>query len=267
MLYNRDYNILTTEERIAYDKANAMTENGVEFGVDELFEFHDLMPEAGYYYDSLFPNNFLPIETLSDLPLHENKIAEYEKLISSVETGEREVLNFIKDNQAYFIIASMLKTGFWFGHHEAYLFKEFELPPNFRADFLIVGKNSGGYEFIFVELESIYGQITQQNGDLGKCFRAGIAQIQDWDEYIEANFPTISLIFDKAKKPGVLLPDEFRKLDKSRIHYAVIAGRRTDFKEKTRRIQRKYREEGKIHIFHYDNLIDSSKSLLKEGNY
>lgn len=244
-----------------------MAENKFEFSVDELFEFHELMPTAGYHFDSFFPNNFLPIERLLDIPFHESRLKSYENLINDPESGEREVLNFIKDNEAYFIIASMLKTGFWFGHHEAYIFKEFELPPNFRADFVIVGKNSGGYEFIFVELESIYGAITTKNGDLGKCLRAGISQISDWDTYIEANYPTISLVFDMAKKPGVLLPDEFRKLDKSRIHYAVIAGRRSDFNDKTRRIQRKYRDDSKIHIFHYDNLIDSSKALLKDGNF
>lgn len=225
------------------------------------------MPAAGYYYESFFPNNFLSIEALEDVPLYEAKLAGFEKVINDIEARERDVLNYIRSEEAYFIIASMLKTGFWFGHHEAYLFKEFDLPPHFKADYLIIGKNSGGYEFVFVELESIYGQITKADGDLGVCFRAGLGQIDDWDSYIEANYSTINSVFERAKMPSINLPSEFHKLDKTRIHYAVVAGRRPDFNEKTRRIQRQYREQGKTHLFHYDNLIDSAKQLIKEGNY
>ncbi|MEJ2881522.1 Shedu anti-phage system protein SduA domain-containing protein [Pedobacter sp. GR22-6] len=267
MLYQRDYRILTAEEQASYDQAQAMANKIPDFSTDDLFDFHEMMPAAGYYYESLFPNNFLSTEALEDVPLYEAKLAGYEKVISDPKSRERDALNYIKNEESYFIIASMLKTGFWFGHHEAYLFKEFELPPHFKADYVIVGKNSGGYEFVFVELESIYGQITKGDGDLGTCFRAGLAQIDDWDTYIEANFSTINLVFEKAKMPGVILRDEFRKLDKTRIHYAVVAGRRSDFNDKTRRIQRQHREQGKTHLFHYDNLIDSANSLIKEGNY
>ena len=90
---------------------------------------------------------------------------------------EREILNFIRDKQAYFIIASILKGFHYrFGHHNAFAFKEFELPPNYLVDYLLVGKNSGGYEFVFIELENATGQITNNDGEFGTTIRKGIKQ-------------------------------------------------------------------------------------------
>jgi len=267
MLYQNDYRTLNEQEQLKYKEAKALVASTDGLSVDEFYQYHELMPAAAYYYESLFPNNFLSIEELDRPADFHSKLAGYMALIDNPATGEREVLNYIKNNEAYFIIASMLKKGFDFGHHEAYLFKEFALPPSFKADYVVVGKNSGGYEFIFVELESVYGQITNGDGTLGTCFRAGIKQIEDWDTYIEANFQTINLLFEQAKMPGTYLPQEFHKLDKSRIHYAVVAGKRSDFNDKTRRIQRKARDERKIHLLHYDNLVDTANSLIKEGNY
>jgi hypothetical protein len=45
----------------------------------------------------------------------------------------------------------------------------------------LVGKNSSGYEFIFVKLESPYGQIVTKDGDFGNVIRKGIKQVMDWD--------------------------------------------------------------------------------------
>jgi hypothetical protein len=267
MLFERDYRYLTKEEKTAYEKAKAFEASNNGFEVDNFFKYHELMPTAGYYYESIFPNNFLSIEELERPAAFQKKLGEYSELIDNPDTGEREVLNFIKDNKAYFIIGSILKGAFDFGHHDAYIFKEFPMPPFYKADFLIVGKNSGGYEFIFVELESVYGSITTKDGNFGMCIRTGISQIDDWDAYIDSNFQSISLLFEQAKMHGINLPQEFIRLDKSRIHYAVIVGKRTDFKEKTRLLQRKSKDQKKIHILHYDNLIDTSKSLLKEGCY
>jgi hypothetical protein len=267
MLYQRDFRKLNEQEQTAYDKAKEMEASTEEFDAENFFTLHEMMPIAAYYFESLFPNNYLSIEELAKPAPFHTKLDGYKQLIENPASGERDILNYIKNNEAYFIIASMLKKGFDFGHHDAYIFKEFSLPPYFKADYLIIGKNSGGHEFVFVELESVYGQITNNDGALGTCFRAGIKQTEDWDAYIEANFQTISLLFDQAKMPGINLAQEFLKLDKSRIHYAVIAGRRADFNDKTRRIKRKTRDDRKIHLLHYDNLIDTSNSLIKDGSY
>ena len=266
MLYKRDFRILKEDERIAYEKAKALENKKFEFSYDDLMEFHDTMPLAGYHYDSLFPNNLLCIEEFEHKNLLEAKLDGLQQILDNKE-GEQKILNHINAEEAHFIIGSMLKRGFDIGHHETYVFKEFGLPPNFITDYLIVGKNSGGYEFVFVELESAYGQITTKDGDFGTCIRKGLKQIEDWDEYIDGNFNNLNLLFQNAKRPGANLPDEFYKLDKTRIHYAIISGRRTDFNDKTYRKQRKLREERKIHLIHYDSLVETTQRLLEDGNY
>lgn len=177
------------------------------------------------------------------------------------------MLNFINKESAYFIVGSILKDNYTFGHHALYIFPEFELPPNFRVDYLLVGKSSGGYEFIFVELESIYKNITIKDGSFGETIRKGLRQIEDWDSWIEANFSHLRLVFEKLLKDGENLPKEFLELDKSRIHYALVAGKRSDYNEKTYRLRRKHQKENEVLILHYDNLFDFSIKIIGDTNY
>jgi hypothetical protein len=71
----------------------------------------------------------------------------------------------------------------------------------------------------------------------------------------------------KEQKKGEALPDEFHHLDKTRINYVVIAGRRSDFDEKTYRIRRKNQKDNSVLILHYDNVIDSAEKLIGEATY
>ena len=48
---------------------------------------------------------------------------------------------------------------------------------------------------------------------------------------------------------------EFFELEKSRIHYVVIAGRRSDYKEKTYELRRRLLKSNNILLLHYDNLF------------
>ena len=74
-------------------------------------------------------------------------------------------------------------------------------------------------------------------------------------------------MFDKYLGTQEQLPNEFFELDKSRIHYAVIAGRRSDFTKKTYQLKRKILKSDSILILHYDNIFDSVDYLLQAGNY
>lgn len=131
-----------------------------------------------------------------------------------------------------------------------------------RVDYLIVGENNGGYEFIFVELEAPYGNITLKNGELGETFRKGISQLNDWDSWLEANFHMLKETFNKSIAKGKSLPTEFLELDKSRIHYVVVAGRYTDFNERTFRIKRRKKNQ-RILILNYDDLYKFSSKIIQ----
>jgi len=147
-----------------------------------------------------------------------------------------------------------------------YLFsKNFPLATNYVVDYLAIGKNSGGYEFVFIELESTSGNITTIDGGFGSTIRKGINQINDWNIWLEENYSSISAVFGKSLGEKGQMPKEFFKLDKSRLHFAVIAGRRADFNEKTYTLKRKLLKENNIQIFHYDNLIDGVEFLLRDN--
>lgn len=224
------------------------------------------MPKAAYHFESLFPNNYLHTEELHDGNRLDNAATSLHSLLET-GAGEREVLNFVNRNKYYFFIGGIMKSSYHFGHHAAYAFKEFAMPPNFVADYLLVGKSSGGYQFVFVELQSPTGAITNAGGSFGTTLRKGIKQIEDWDEWIDSNYANLELFFSKSMWPEAELPKEFRKLDKSRIHYTLVAGRRPDFKDKTYTLQRKLKKERNINLLHYDNLIDTLEDLKRFQAY
>jgi hypothetical protein len=98
---------------------------------------------------------------------------------------------------------------------------------------------------------------------LGSVFRGGLNQIEEWDTWIESRYYSLRETFDKYKKPGEILPEEFTSLDKTRINYAVIAGRRPDFTQETYRIKR----GAEILLLHYDNLVDLARKIINKDTY
>ncbi|GAA0894084.1 hypothetical protein GCM10009122_37640 [Fulvivirga kasyanovii] len=270
MLFNRDFNRLTEAEQIQLNKAEMFykqkTDGKGHIYGDDLMKYHDMLPKSAYYNKSLFPNNYLDIDLLKDKDSLNLIKSQFMELLDS-NISERDILNFINQNEHYYLIGALYHAGYDFGHHEAFLFKEFELTATYKTDYLLVGKNSGGYNFIFIELENPYSNITLQNGELGATFRKGIKQVEDWDDWIESNFSTLRLIFAKYKNPQQVLPEEFFELDKSRLNYIVIAGRRANFNDKTYRIKRKTLKSSNIKLLHYDNLIDCFISLCDIKNY
>jgi hypothetical protein len=266
MLYERDFRVLTSKEELQWQKAKQYASKRKEFTTAQLFRYHDLIPDAVYHFESLFPNNFLNTDELKDHDLLDDITTKFVNLLET-DPSERAVLNFINNNRYYLIIGSILKSSYFFGHHDAYAFREFELPPNFIADYLLVGKSSGGHQFVFIELESPAGSIINADGSFGTTIRKGLKQIEDWDAWIDSNFSHLKLLFQKYMGSVTNLPDEFISLDKTRIHYAIVAGRRKDFKDKTYRLQRKLKKERNITLLHYDNLVDTIQLFKRSDTY
>lgn len=263
-LCSRDYSILTPNEKELWEK---LKEKEIVYDNEKptmvrISEYKNY-PKAARHFDSLFPNNFVDsIDLKSSKEIFEESLCKFELLLNDVQITERKILNFIKENNAWFIVASILKKNYHFGHHSVYLFPEFPLPPNYQADYLIVGKNSSGYHFVFVEFENPYKDITIKDGSFGTTIRKGIRQIDDWEYWIEHNYSNLKLVFDKQLNPNKHLPSEFLNFDKSRIHYVVVAGRRNDFSDKTYRLQRNHLDQRKLFVIHYDNLVDFSRDTI-----
>ncbi|MBQ8595805.1 MAG: DUF4263 domain-containing protein [Oscillospiraceae bacterium] len=265
-LFDRDYLALTEEEiqekkRIDLEDAHVA---GARFGRTD---FYYKYPKAVRYWMSLFPNNYMDPKFLKESEEIERQCDEFEELLENESTKESDVKNFIQGKGYYHIPASIFKY-YHFGHHDAYLFKEFKLGTEYIADYVLVGKSSDGFEFVFVEFENPYKNIVIGDGDFGNTIRKGINQVNDWHSFILSNYPTITEEFKKNTDVAIhTLPDEFYTLDPTRIHYVVVAGRREDYQEKTRRLKRKLKEDSDILIIHYDNLLDKSRELIGNNTY
>ncbi|MBI9051767.1 MAG: DUF4263 domain-containing protein [Anaerolineaceae bacterium] len=265
-LYERNYSELTPDEEANW---SLLQEDSVVKTAKNIMiykPFFRKLPKAVRHYQSIFPNNYLDPVDLENVDLLSDQINQFVDVLDSTAASEREILNYIKDKRTYPIIASILNEYFHFGHHEAYIFPEFQLGNSYQVDYLLVGNASGGWNFVYVELEAPIGRITVKSGDFGNVFQKGFRQVRDWDSWLEQNYSSLRETFCKSKKNDVSLPDEFIRLDKSRISYVVVAGRRNDFSSKTYREQRLL-ENDSIYMLHYDNLIDSATNIIGQATY
>jgi len=258
-LYDRDFFALSREENECKEKYLATTSS---LDISSLIPYSDL-PRAVRQNMSLFPNNLVVLRDLKriyDLNSINNK---FDQIIHREGALEREVLNFINRTPAYHIVCGILMDRFQFGHHECYLFKEMSLGEKFRADYVIVGKGSGGYEFLLIEFERPDGRITLKSGHWGECFRKGEFQVNDWKRWMDAHH----LQFFSEVSSYEEIPTEFLEYDTTRFHYAVISGLRGDFDDTTYRDAREKAQNEGIQMIHHDKLLENAVELLNRKTF
>lgn len=260
-LFERDYTFLTEAEK--KEKENIDNESARTVGLFRKNFFHKY-PKAVRHNLKLFPNNYMDTNILKETEELSKQCDEFDELLKDKSIIESSIKSFIQ-GKGYYHIPTSIFDKYNFGHHEAYLFKEFKLGTSFIADYVLVGKSSEGYQFVFVEFENPYGRITVNTGDYGEVITKGIRQVDDWKIFIESNFSTITEEFKKYANKQ--LPDEFYSLDTSRIYYCVVAGRRTDYNDKTYRLRRNDDTQRRIKLLHYDNLLDSARKKIGCNTY
>lgn len=262
-LYLRDYCKEPTESEMKeYERVLKMEKEKLSIGKRNLYHQY---PEAIRHHKSLFPNNHIDLFDWKKSGKMSELTEEFEKIVHNVDSKEQDILKFINHRPAPYIIGALL-TYKKFGHHETYIFPEFSIGNGlYYADYLIVGKSSGGYEFVFVELEAPNKRTTIKSGYEGQATRAGLNQILDWKYAIESDFISITKEFEKACIDVKKLPLECQQYDSTRMHYMVVAGLRDDYNDTTYRTRRLKAKEQGIEMYHYDNLIDLAR-LLEEKN-
>lgn len=263
-LYERDYTKLKSEEIEEKEKIDA--ENTIVTGT--LIAHRTCFsqyPKAVRHNLSLFPNNYLDINFLKNEKELRKQCDGFEKLLNDNSITELDIKRYIQNNGYYSIPGSIFER-FQTGHHEAVLFKEFSLGTEYKADYLLLGRSSCGWQFIFVEYENPYGHVIMKNGDFGEIVRKGINQVKDWERFVEGNF---NAVYRELKKyTNKDLPQEFITYESARVHYVVVAGRRKDFdeNEKTRSLQLGLRKQN-IMLLHYDNILDDTIDLIGKNTY
>lgn len=267
-LYNRNYKELT-EEDFEQWKAIEGEEKFSKDGKKRLSRRRNSfrkLPKAVRHHKSLFPNNYLDFAELKqEEDMLQKQVDGFEELLENPKTGENEILSYINEGN-YHIPASIMRL-YRFGHHDGFLFKEFQLGVSHRADYLLIGRASGGHQFIFIEFESNKGNVIIDGGNFGEVIRKGVNQINDWKKWLNKNYPSLKEVFDKARNKSLALPDEFYELDTTRIHYVVVAGRREDFNNEANFERRRVEKENDIKVLHYDNLIEVARDAIGENTY
>ena len=258
-LYEKDYTHCSEELLKLASQIKEKNTNGRMIDSKYYYE----LPKEVRHYQSMFPNNFLDTADLHDEQSLEKmrKIEqELKELINDTSKTELDLKRFIQNKRAYFIIGSLLKRNYNFGHHGAYVFPEFRLGNDYVCDYLIVGDSSDGFKFVFVEMESINYSPKIRDDRFSDSLRKGINQIKDWQIWLEKNFNTLD--FRKYKSPIKELPEEFIKYISTRLNFLIVCGKRANFSNKFRDLCRKEQKESNILILNHDNLLDSVDELL-----
>lgn len=183
---------------------------------------------------------------------------EAKDLLDIINSSKKEsdVQSYIKSNQKWFIPLSIMKA-YDFGHHFACVVPEYQLGAEYRLDYLLIGKNSLGYQFVFVEFEDVNVEyrLKTANSETDKV-RKGLNQIRDWKRWIEEN-RSYFLGADGIKKIANNVPSwGFR--------YCLVVGRRGKMDDMSNRLRGEYQRDSGVIIMSYDRLVDYVE-LLHNG--
>ena len=98
-----------------------------------------------------------------------------------------DVQRYIKSNKKWFIPGSIF-LDYNFGHKETYLFSEQKLGNDYVIDYMLIGKESGGYSLILVEFETPNTEYLISTANMeSESVRRGLTQLQDWKRWIDSN--------------------------------------------------------------------------------
>lgn len=169
-------------------------------------------------------------------------------------TKENDIQRYIKSNKKWFIPAAIFKD-FDFGHHEAYLVPEQPLGAEYKVDYMLIGRNSGGHHIVLVEFEDVNVDYKIKSYNMEtESVRKGLAQIKDWKRWMDENrvyflgMPGLCEIRNNIPTWGFI--------------YCMVVSRRERMDDLAyqMRSQTQYETPG-LHIITYDRLVDNVKLL------
>ncbi|EGQ9740791.1 TPA: hypothetical protein ACN976_005161, partial [Vibrio campbellii] len=120
---NRDYRFLTPEETDEWEKVKQEEIVNPGSRVKIRKNLFSKYPRAARHFQSLFPNQYLDTMDLKDTDNIQLLLKGFIDLLNKSDVRERDILNYINSEPAFFIIGSLLKKYYNFGHHAAHLFR------------------------------------------------------------------------------------------------------------------------------------------------
>ena len=181
---------------------------------------------------------------------------EADELLNVLNKAEKEndIQQYIKNNQKWFIPASIFEC-YDFGHHEAYIVPEQQLGHKYRADYMLIGRNSIGYNIVLVEFEDVNVdyKIKTYNAET-EAVRKGIAQINDWKRWMNDN----RMHFLRECIPA----DFISNVPPWGIRYCLVVSRREKMDNVANDIRGQQSEhDPSLKIITYDRLVDNVRRL------
>lgn len=188
------------------------------------------------------------------------------------KAGERDISSFLKKNPDL-VYWTFCRTG----GHVNYVFSEFTIGNQFKADLVVLHTHSGGFEAHFIELEPVRDTIFNKNNTPSKKLAIAIRQIDDWKEYIKTNEWNLR----KDLVRWAIKKDLLNKKDKDHdpSNYAkeiltdpsvglfftfyIIIGLRKNLTKEKRLLKNRYRENHGIDIGSYDRFVDTAMTRQK----
>jgi hypothetical protein len=131
---------------------------------------------------------------------------ELKRLLDST-SGERDVVKWLKHNRENTLVLSRAVSTFGFPN---LVVAEFQLGTDHKADFVLLGRYSGGFSVHFVEVEPPDIPLYNKKGVPSARLAEAIKQIEDWKSFattkraavideLEKTFKKRELIWGRSK--------------------------------------------------------------------
>ena len=205
--------------------------------------------------DYVIPDNFVNLAYLRHQNIDFDKEADIFLSVLNSAKKENDVQRYIKNNRKWFIPGSILKN-YDFGNHEAYLVSEPELGSEMRADYMLLGRNSVGYQIVLVEFENInVDYVLSKSNTESESVRKGLTQIQDWKRWMDDNR------FYFLQSVG--LSSIYGNIPSWGFYYCLVVGRRAQMSDVANKMRgQKMRETPGLSIITFDRLVDNTRALV-----
>jgi hypothetical protein len=198
---------------------------------------------------------------------------ELETLIDS-STTERPIVRWLKQKENAWILPLAVKMY----PFVKYVLAEFHFGTDYRADFVVMGPFSGGFDIQFIEMEPPNVPLFTGAGKPAERFAGALAQVRDWKNYVDKNRDIVVKELAKSAEKEALLwtrwtknskfPSEFPSVLSPLRHpragfnwdYHIVIGRRTSLSEEQLEKKAAFYKHENVDLMTYDRLIDAAKA-------
>ena len=182
----------------------------------------------------------LPGFYVSEADISEVMLSEVRETIETAN-DERAIQKVLEKHPE--ILAQHLGGG-----HGRWVIPQMRLGAEYIPDFIIGERNSGGFFWHLVELESPRARLFIQNGDPSLELRHAIRQVHDWRAWLTQNQNYASR---PISENGLGLVEIH-----NRTHGIILIGRRTEVRTDNNPRRRQMELDNHVTIMSYDRLLE-----------